>query len=170
MTPARGPDGRQPPELATADRQRLEQQLAELRDQRQEFAESLGADDPGGDSGDQADRLERGDALVTLDTRIAEITDQLRDPPEATPAGSTGRLADGTMVTVELPDGSARTLLVVAGPTEEPTGAEERAQLTADSPLGLALAGREIGDSVSYPTPRGQVRVTVLDIRPPAPT
>lgn len=166
MTPARGPDG-QPPELGTADRQRLEEQLTELRDQRQALAESLGSDDPGGDSGDQADRLERGDALVAIDTRIADILEQLRGPQEASTKGATGRLLDGTLVTVGLADGSARTLLVVSRLSEEPTEAEERAQLTADSPLGLALAGREVGDSVTYSTPRGPGQVTLLRIRPP---
>jgi transcription elongation GreA/GreB family factor len=47
---------------------------------------------------------------------------------------------------------------------EEIPAGTEAATLTADSPLGLALAGHQPGDTVAYTTPRGQRQVELVAI------
>jgi transcription elongation GreA/GreB family factor len=55
---------------------------------------------------------------------------------------------------------------VVAIVEEIPLGKEE-STLTADSPLGLALAGHQPGDTVTYTTPHGQQQVELLAVKYP---
>jgi transcription elongation GreA/GreB family factor len=49
---------------------------------------------------------------------------------------------------------------------ETPAGAED-STLTSDSPLGLALFGRQAGETITYRTPRGDQQVTLLGIEFP---
>jgi transcription elongation factor GreA len=49
---------------------------------------------------------------------------------------------------------------------ETPIGREAET-LTAGSPLGLALAGRQAGDTVTYTTPQGENQVELLDVKYP---
>ncbi|MGH3554963.1 MAG: GreA/GreB family elongation factor, partial [Mycobacterium sp.] len=50
---------------------------------------------------------------------------------------------------------------------ETPIGREAET-LTVGSPLGLALAGRQAGDTVTYKTPQGENQVELLDVKYPA--
>jgi transcription elongation GreA/GreB family factor len=56
---------------------------------------------------------------------------------------------------------------VISVVEETPIGGEAET-LTAGSPLGLALAGRQAGDTVTYTTPQGEIRVELLDVKYPA--
>jgi transcription elongation GreA/GreB family factor len=55
---------------------------------------------------------------------------------------------------------------VIAVIEQTPVGGEAEA-LTAGSPLGLALVGRQAGDTVTYTTPQGQNQVELLDVKYP---
>jgi transcription elongation GreA/GreB family factor len=55
---------------------------------------------------------------------------------------------------------------VVAVVEETPSG-EEDTTLTADSPLGLALADHKPGDTVTYSTPQGLQQVQLLAMKYP---
>ncbi|MGH4027191.1 MAG: hypothetical protein ACRDRV_21685 [Pseudonocardiaceae bacterium] len=56
---------------------------------------------------------------------------------------------------------------MVAFPEEAPEGAEDTV-LTLHSPLGRVLAGHRPGDTITYATPDGPARATLLDLRSPA--
>jgi transcription elongation GreA/GreB family factor len=51
---------------------------------------------------------------------------------------------------------------------EEASIGGEAEALTAGSPLGLALAGRQAGDTVTYTTPQGENQVELLDVKYPS--
>jgi hypothetical protein len=55
----------------------------------------------------------------------------------------------------------------VAEIPESPEAGQEDETLSADSPLGLALAGHQPGDTVSYETPQGPQRVQLLSVKLP---
>ena len=154
------------PELSTATRDRLEQELAEARRQRDRLAGQLGgedAEDPDttGDSGDAALQLEGQDDLARIDGRIEEIERQL-----AGGLGTSSGLADGTVVTLRFPGGDVTTLRVVAIPEEAPGDGQDDV-VTADSPLGRALVGRGAGDTVRYEGPDGDLQAEVVDVQAP---
>lgn len=153
------------PGLSADGRERLEREVALLREQRRELAADLSDADPVGDRADQAESLERADDLAQLDGRIKEIVELL------TRAGWTderpGGLVDGTVVTLRFADGTVETLRAVMV-TDEAAEDEGAQVLTVDSPLGLALSGRHAGDTVTYRTPDGETSVDILAIASPS--
>ena len=95
------PTGSEDTELSTATRDRLEQELARVREQRHRLAVQLGGEDPDdpslGDRGDEAVQLEGLDELARMDRRVDELERLITGPgvPD-TPPG----LTDGTVVTL----------------------------------------------------------------------
>ena len=149
--------------LAPEARQRLEEELARLRQRRRERAAALEGGTRVGDGADAAEELELREELIWVDEQIAEIVARLTS---SEPLYGAADLPDGTEVTLRLEDGTVVTLRVVAFPDEAPEGAEDTV-LTVHSPLGRALAGHRPGDTITYATPDGRVHVTLLDLRPP---
>jgi transcription elongation factor GreA len=148
-------------------RERLEQELAQAREQRHRLAVQLGGEDPEnpdtGDRGDDANELEGLDDLARMDRRIEELERLLADPAALdTPAG----LADGTTVTLRFADGDESTFRVVAVPEQAPPDAQHDV-VTAASPLGQALVGRAAGDTITYAGPDGELQAQVVALRAP---
>lgn len=148
----------------TRTHRRLEEELATLRDRRCELAAGLGERDFAGDRADGADALMRSDDLAWVDDRIAELTERMRTL--GTPEPRDG-FPTGTVVRVRFDDGSVETLRAVIIP-EEVAESDGVTALTADSPLGRALAGHRPGDVVEYPTPGGPAMVELLAVTLPA--
>jgi transcription elongation GreA/GreB family factor len=76
-------------------------------------------------------------------------------------------LPDGTELKLRFPDAGIVTMRVISVVEEIPTGGQETETLTASSPLGLALVGRQPGDTVTYSTPAGEQEVELLAIHLP---
>jgi transcription elongation factor GreA len=153
--------------MTDAARERLEQELAQAREQRRTLAAQLGGEDPDnpdtGDRGDDANELEGLDDLARMDRRIEELERLIADPAaRETPDG----LADGATVTLRFPDGDEVTYRVVAIPEQAPA-AEGDDVLTASSPLGQALAGRSPGDTITYAGPDGELQAEILALQAP---
>ncbi|MGH3546992.1 MAG: GreA/GreB family elongation factor [Pseudonocardiaceae bacterium] len=162
-----GPSSSDGSESTVETRIRLEQELARVRDERDDLAAALGGEDPedpaGGDSGDQADLLERSDDLARMDRRITEIRHLLADLE--TPQDPQDP-RHGTVVTLRFADGTVATLRVVAITEEAPADRQDEI-LTADSPLGRALAGRHAGDTITYSVPDGEAQAQVIAMQLP---
>lgn len=147
--------------LSRAARERLEQELTQLREQRSALAPRL-SEESLGDSADQADMLERAETAAWMDRRIHEIDEILRGG--GTPRDENG-LRPGTKVKLRFDDGSVDTLRVI-GIAEE-AGDDVDATITADSPLGQAITGHRKGDTISYRTPRGDASATIEQLTVP---
>ena len=147
--------------------ERLEQELAQVREQRDRLAVQLGGEDPEdpdlGDRGDEAVELEELDDLARMNRRIAEIERLLAGQDVA---GAAPGLADGTVVTLRFPDGDEVAYRVVAIAEEAPADGQDEV-VTADSPLGRALAGRRAGDTVTYRAPDGDIQVDIVAMTEP---
>jgi transcription elongation GreA/GreB family factor len=140
-------------------------ELAQLRQRRDRMAAAFDDDqDTVGDHGDAADAIQRADEVAAIDDRISQLNWLLQGgvPVDEPP----GRLPDGTELTLRFPAAGVVHVRVVAVVEEAPSG-EERATLTADSPLGIALAGHRPGDTVTYSTPQGQEQVELLAVTYP---
>jgi transcription elongation GreA/GreB family factor len=144
-----------PEPIGAQARRALEQELADLRDERRLVAGTLHDSPSVGDQADQADELRRADRLDRLDHRIEDITARLRQARTAGPA-PTDHVGVGSTVTVRFPDGSVETLQV-----GEVAEALDQTLVTADSPLGHALLGHRPGDTVHYDTPDGPTTAVV---------
>ncbi|TGD90010.1 nucleoside diphosphate kinase regulator [Mycolicibacterium sp. CH28] len=142
------------------DRDRIEEELAELRQRRDQMRADLQGDaDTVGDRGDAADALQRSEDLAGIDEQINRLTWLLAGGDTATP----GQLPTGTEVTLRFPGDEPIRMRVIHFLEETPAG-EEDSTLTSDSPLGLALFGRQAGETVTYSTPRGELQVDLLAI------
>ncbi|GGN77911.1 hypothetical protein GCM10011579_060580 [Streptomyces albiflavescens] len=102
MSGAHGPIG-------DTARRALEQELADLRAERDTVAATLKDPEEVGDHADQADELQRAGQLQRLDDQIDEISSRLREASDAG-APRTDQVGVGSTVTVrfsvgELPDG-----------------------------------------------------------------
>ena len=137
--------------------------MAQLRQRRDRLLPDVQRDeDTLGDRGDAADEIQLAEQLGFLNRRIAELEELLR---VGLPASSTASmLPDGTEVTVKFADGQEATMRVVSVVEQIPGEGET---LTADSPLGLALAGHQPGDTITYSTPLGRQQVELVAVRLP---
>ncbi|ATO61073.2 MULTISPECIES: GreA/GreB family elongation factor [Mycobacterium avium complex (MAC)] len=150
---------------ADAARKNLEAELDRLR-QRRDRLEVEVKNDRGmvGDHGDAAEAIQRADELVVLSDRINELDRRLRAGPPDADASAT--LPGGTEVTLRFADGEVVTMHVISIVEETPVGREGET-LTARSPLAQALAGRQPGDTVTYPTPQGEKQVELIAVKLP---
>jgi transcription elongation factor GreA len=146
--------------------ERLEQELAALRNRRRELAEGLGDRDSAGDRADAAGALEQSEDLSWVDERISQVTEQIGQLLGGTAAEDDDELADGTVVTLRFGDGTTRTMRAVAI-TEEIMEGEESTAMTIGSPLARALVGSSAGDTITYQSPSGEVRAEVIAIETP---
>jgi transcription elongation factor GreA len=151
--------------LAESSRDRINAELARLRERRGRLEAEV-RDDRGAvsDHADAADAIQRADELAGLDERISELDRLLQTGPS--PSNGTGTLPGGTEVTLRFPDGSVVKMQVISIIQETPVGRETET-LTAGSPLGLALAGRQAGETVTYTTPQGENHVELLEVKYP---
>ncbi len=147
-------------EFAGQERDRIEEELADLRRRRDQMrAELQGDADTVGDRGDAADALQRSEDLAGIEEQINRLAWLLAGGNEDTP----GQLPNGTEVTLRFPGDEPVRMRIVHFLEETPAG-EEDTTLTSDSPLGLALFGRQAGETVTYSTPRGELQVELLAI------
>jgi transcription elongation factor GreA len=168
--PGTGPEDGGVPASEAETRERLDQELAQLREHRSRLADQLGGEDPedptGGDRGDDANQLEGLDDLARLDQRIRDLQQRIAERFESDPDQQDDGLPDGTVVRLRFDDGDETTYRIV-GLVEEVPEAERDGVLTSDSPLGKALAGHTGGDTVSFDGPDGPIEARLLELRTP---
>ncbi|MCX4750853.1 GreA/GreB family elongation factor [Kitasatospora sp. NBC_01287] len=152
-----------PEPISPEARRALEQELADLRAERDAVAATLqgnDADSPG-DQADQADELQRAGEAARLDAGIAEITSRLSEAAVAA-APRQDVIGVGSSFTVSFADGTRESFQL-----GELANELDQGLLTADSPLGHALLGHRAGDSVSYDTPVGRASAVVESVGDP---
>lgn len=141
----------------------LQEQLAQLREERQRLTDTIqdAGEEVMGDQGDQAESIERINALNALDERIDQMT-QLQEDREREPLSPSGDIvAPGTQVTLKYDDGTSETIQVVENILEENDGDPV---VTPDSPLGQAVMGATVGQTVSFEAPDGARQAEVVEI------
>jgi transcription elongation GreA/GreB family factor len=130
------------------------QGLAQLRDRLAAAQASLQA------LRARADRLDRlPEAAAERDIRYLEarLRSAILTDPDAAPPGE---VAFGRSVTVCLADGTPRVLRIVGEDEADPA----QGAITAHSPLGRALIGARVGDTVIWAKPSGREEIEVTAI------
>jgi transcription elongation GreA/GreB family factor len=169
MNSPHGGDQRSPT-LDGQVKQKLREELAVLRAQRDQLRDDSAEDHRAADSGDRAEALRRADDVFRIEDRIREITHLLTAGP-ATRAGSldSGALSEGSTVTLRFPDGAEETFY--ASKILDTAPAYMRVELLGlNSPLAKALAGCSAGDTIRWRTPAGAQQAHVVTIQPHPPT
>ncbi len=156
------PRGKQYITRAGADRLHKEL-LRLLNEERPKVTAEVSAAAAQGDRSENAEYLYGKKRLREIDRRIRFLQKRLDvctvvDPKEQT---DTGRVYFGATVGLEDEDGVRSTFQLV-GPDEIDA---KGGRISMDSPMGRALLGKRVGDCFEVQRPRGEIELTVLEIR-----
>ena len=136
----------------------LEQELDELKGRRGDIAEKIAAARDFGDLSENAEYDAAREEQGLVETRIAEIEDILQNASiiRAT-AGSTVGLGSR----VELKTGDKTVVYSLVGPVEaDPLSGK----ISNESPIGLQLMGKRVGDQVTISTPKGDTTYEIVSL------
>ena len=96
------------------------------------------------------------------EARIAQLRHLIENSKVGQPEAADGEVHIGRVVTIEQEDAKQFTFLIAHPSEAEYT---EQRVVTPASPIGEAVIGHRIGDSVTYTTPRGiEMTVTIVDV------
>lgn len=144
--------------LTAAGRERLGAELERLVQQTSELDERMRQEFQHKD--EDFNRYFTHQELAQVQGRIAEIRAVLDLAPEAFPATHDGVVAVGSKVTVRDDAGREQSFTIVS-PIEMDASL---GYISFTSPVGSALLGKEEGDEVTVAVPRGERRLTIVEI------
>ena len=113
-----------------------------------------------GDLSENSDYQNAKDELEFLDGRISELDHVLKNAVIASGGSNGGGVGVGTKVTVKS-NGNTHTFHIVGEWEADP--AEKKISHT--SPLGQALVGKSVGDTVEVEAPAGKLLYEILSIK-----
>ena len=144
-------------QMTEAGRKELEAELEELKSRRGDIADKIAEARDYGDLSENAEYDSAREEQGLVETRIAEIEDILMNAEEIK-ARKSNKVQLGS--TVELKNG-AKAIYTLVGPVEaDPLNGK----ISNESPLGIALMGKVVGDDVTISTPKGDTTYTVVAI------
>lgn len=147
----------------TAERkQEMELELDRLRTvRRQEVAERIRSAKDDGDISESGEYEDAKREQAFLEGTIRRLEFQLRHARLIDPQGVADNVAIGRSVTVVDEEGVVETYQIV-GPAE--VNARQR-KISNQSPIGAALLGKRVGETVRVQTPSGTFELTVQAIQ-----
>jgi transcription elongation factor GreA len=136
----------------------LEVEIAELKSHRGAIADKIADARDFGDLSENAEYDAAREEQGLLESRVAEIQDILLNA-EVIKAGSKTKVTLGSKV--ELKNSSKSVIYTIVGPVEaDPLNGK----ISNESPIGLAVFGKKVGDSATITTPKGSVSYTITNI------
>lgn len=136
----------------------LEAELESLKSRRGEIADKIAEARDYGDLSENADYDSAREDQALVETRIAEIEDILAKA-EIIKAGNGSRVSVGS--TIELKSNGKNFTYTLVGPVEaDPL----EGKISNESPLGVALTGKKVGESAAITTPKGEVVYEVVKL------
>lgn len=146
-------------QITESGQRELERELEELKSQRGEIADKIAAARDFGDLSENAEYDAAREAQGLLETRIIEIETILQNA-SIIQAGGSSMVVLGS--TVELEANGKTVVYTVVGPVEaDPL----EGKVSNESPIGQALMGKAVGDTVTINTPKGELAYTVTALR-----
>ena len=136
----------------------LEAELAELKSRRGDVAEKIAEARDFGDLSENAEYDAAREEQGLLETRIADIEEIIL---YADIIQSNGKGVIGLGSKVELKTSGKTVTYIVVGPVEaDPI----EGKISNESPIGMALFGKKVGDSATITTPKGEVTYEITDV------
>lgn len=149
-------------ELTFTDKKKLEEELAGLVEAKKQVAEDIKTARGFGDLSENAEYTEAKAEEARVYGRIADIEAILRNATFVDDSSvSTDSVGVGTVVRVLDMEFDEEEEYTIVGFTEaDPM----KLFISQESPIGEALSGAHVGDTVSVRTPGGQIQLKVLEI------
>lgn len=145
-------------QITAEGKQELEKELEGLKARRGAVAEKISDARDFGDLSENAEYDAAREEQGLLETRIADIEEILL---YADIIKSNGKGVIGLGSRVELTVGGKTVTYTVVGPVEaDPL----EGKISNESPIGVALFGKKVGDTASITTPKGEVTYTVSQV------
>lgn len=151
-------------ELPQDVEQRLREELVSLRAERDQLRGDSAEDHRAADAGDRAEAMRQADDVFRIEDRITEINRLLSVGTSRQASSANGAaLAEGSRVTLRFADGDEETFYATSILDAAPDDPDVEV-LGPGSPLAKALAGRTVGDTVSWMTPGGPQKADLVNI------
>ena len=145
-------------QITEAGKKELQDELKTLKGRRGEIADKIAEARDYGDLSENADYDTAREDQALVETRIAEIEDILANA-QMIKAGNGTRISVGS--TVELKFSGKTVTYRLVGPVEaDPL----EGKISNESPIGLALMGKKIGETATITTPKGEVVYEIVKI------
>ncbi len=154
--------------LTRAGYQELSQELQRLETRRNEIIARLETIEEDEDS-TEGSFFEATREREDIETRIIYVREQLANA-DVTSGEDTDVVSVGNRVTVYRTEDETQHTFDIVGTIETDTG-DAATAVTAESPVGTALIGQDIGSHVTVQTPDGETTWRITNIAPmPKPT
>jgi transcription elongation factor GreA len=145
-------------QITDAGKKELEAELEELKGRRGAIADKIAEARDFGDLSENAEYDSAREEQGLVESRIAEIEDILLNA-ELIKATKSSKVSLGSKV--ELKTGKTTIHYAVVGPVEADPLA---GKISNESPLGLALMGKKMGEQATITTPKGEIVYEIISI------
>jgi transcription elongation factor GreA len=145
-------------QITETGKKELETELAELKSRRGAIAEKIAEARDYGDLSENAEYDSAREEQGLVESRIAEIEDVLLNA-EIIAVSRSSSVKLGSKV--ELKTGKKSVTYHVVGPVEANPG---EGKISNESPIGLALMGKKLGDIATITTPKGSIKYEVVKV------
>jgi transcription elongation factor GreB len=134
-----------------------------LNEDRPKVTAEVSAAAAQGDRSENAEYIYGKKRLREIDRRIRFLQKRLDTSTIVDPAEQTDRdrVYFGATVKLEDEDGNATTYQIVGSDEIDASGG----RISVESPVGRALLRKEVGDAVTVLRPRGEIELTLVEIR-----
>jgi transcription elongation factor GreA len=145
-------------QITNEGKQELEAELEQLKGRRGAIAEKIAEARDYGDLSENAEYDAAREEQGLVESRIAEIEDILLNA-DIIKAGKSSEVGLGSKV--ELKSGKKTITYTVVGPVEaDPL----QGKISNESPIGVALFGKKVGDTITVETPKGALTYTIASL------
>lgn len=145
-------------QITSEGQKQLENELTSLKARRGDVADKIAEARDFGDLSENAEYDAAREEQGLLETRIAEIEDILRNA-DIIKGGSKSLVSLGSKVDLKM--GNKTVTYTIVGPVE---ANPLEGKISNESPIGLALFGRKVGDDAEITTPKGTVKYKIAQI------
>ena len=145
-------------QITSEGKKELENELASLIARRGDVAEKIADARDFGDLSENAEYDAAREEQGLLETRIAEI-EEIVNNADIIKSGPKSLIGLGSKV--DLKTGNKTVTYTIVGPVE---ANPLEGKISNESPIGLALFGRKVGDDAEITTPKGTVKYKIAQI------
>jgi len=146
-------------QITSEGQKELNTELTELKARRGAVADKIAEARDFGDLSENAEYDAAREEQGLLETRIAEIEDILNNA-DIIKGGSKNLIGLGSVVSLKT--GNKTVTYTIVGPVE---ANPLEGKISNESPIGLALFGRKVGDDAEITTPKGTVAYKIAEIK-----
>lgn len=148
--------------LTREGKAQLEEELKQrIEEERVAIAESIRQAKDLGDLSENSEYEAAKNAQAFNEGRIRELTHMINNAQLIEESNGSKEIRIGSTVTVRTDDGDEETYTIVGSSEARPA----QGKISNESPMGKALLGKHVRQKVSFDTPGGTEKLTIIKIK-----